>query len=196
MSRSEPDDRTRFEALYGGSRADLLAYFLRRVEQSADAADLLTETFLVAWRRIDRVPAGPDGRLWLFGVARKVLANHRRAERTGQQLATTLRGVLTVQAGHRAGSEPDTATVLAVRAALDRLTPADREVMMLTAYEEFTPGEIAHVTGRSAASVRVRLHRARRRVAADLNLPAEGRTGDGGAPWASVVQLRDSTSTP
>ncbi len=157
-------DRLRFERLFVEHRRDLLAYFVRRADPT-DAADLLAETFLVAWRRLDVVPDDDAARLWLFGVARNTLRNHQRATRTARDLAAALQEVL-ARAPH-----PDAVSTVAlsVRAALDALNPPDREVMMLAVYEELTPAEISQVTGRSAASVRVRLHRARRRVAAQLD---------------------------
>ena len=59
----------------------MLGYALRRTDNTDDAADVLAETFLVAWRRPDEIPPGPQARLWLYGTARRVLANQRRAER-------------------------------------------------------------------------------------------------------------------
>jgi hypothetical protein len=50
---------------YRTYRAD---YALRRTLSPDDAADILAETFLVAWRKLDQVPSGPDARLWLFGL--------------------------------------------------------------------------------------------------------------------------------
>ncbi len=156
-------NRARFEALYATHRRDLLAYFLRRAEPS-DAADLLAETFLVAWRRLDAVPAEKDARLWLFGVGRHQLANQRRALQSAREVSVMLKGALVAASPHG----PDVSTGIAVRQALDRLNPADRETMMLTVYEELTPTEIAEVTGRTVAAVRARLHRARRRIAREL----------------------------
>lgn len=161
---SSGSDRLRFERLYAEHRRDLLGYFLRRADPT-DAADLLAETFLVAWRRLDAVPDGEAARLWLFGVARNTLRNHRRSTRSALDLAAALQDAL-ARAPH-AGA--DSALALSVRAALDGLNPPDREVMMLAVYEELTPAEISQVTGRTAASVRTRLHRARRRVAAQLD---------------------------
>ena len=69
----------RYGRLYRDQGRAVLAYALRRVGDPEDAADVVAETFLVAWRRIDAVP---DHELpWLFGVARKVIANQRRGER-------------------------------------------------------------------------------------------------------------------
>ncbi|MCW2725204.1 MAG: polymerase subunit sigma-24 [Frankiales bacterium] len=163
---SRPDERTaRFEHLYTLHRRDLLAYFLRRAAP-ADAADLLSECFVVAWRRIDVIPGGLNGRLWLFGVARNVLSNHQRAEQSSRHLAGELQLALSTAAETAAS---DVSVAVVVREALEALGDADREVMMLTVYEELTPTEIAEVTGRSRASVRVRLHRARRKLTRELD---------------------------
>jgi hypothetical protein len=63
----------RFTGLLERTHTDLLAYALRRVAEPSDAADVVADTYLVAWRRLDQVPADAE-RPWLFGVARKVLA--------------------------------------------------------------------------------------------------------------------------
>ena len=76
-SGTEHEDR--FRRLYTANFAALLAYALRRVEQHEDAADVVAETFLVAWRRGPELPAGDEVRLWLYGAARRVLANHQHA---------------------------------------------------------------------------------------------------------------------
>jgi len=65
--------------MYAAHRVPLLGYALRRTDNTDDAADVLAETFLAAWRRLDEVPRGDEARLWLYGTARRVLANHRRA---------------------------------------------------------------------------------------------------------------------
>lgn len=57
------------------------------MDDPADAADAVAETFLVAWRRLGEVPDGREARLWLFGVCRRVLANHRRGELRRRHLA-------------------------------------------------------------------------------------------------------------
>src|SRR4051812_45380867 len=80
----------RFGRLYRDQARAILAYALRRVEGPEDAADVVAETFLVAWRRLDEVPNDAGARLWLFGVARRVIANRYRAERRRARLAERL----------------------------------------------------------------------------------------------------------
>lgn len=70
------DDR--FRVLYAAHLNAILGYALRRVAAPEDAADVVAETFLIAWRRCADVPPGGEARLWLYGVARRVLANHVR----------------------------------------------------------------------------------------------------------------------
>src|ERR1700753_2519155 len=83
--------QARFESVYAASQAAILGYALRRTASPDDAADILAETFLVAWRRLDDLPDGEDARLWLYGVARRVLANYYRGERRRTALAGRLR---------------------------------------------------------------------------------------------------------
>jgi len=79
-SRAEDaDHRLAFDRLYDTHARAVLAYALRRTASADDAEDAASETFIVAWRRLDRVPGVDEALPWLFGVARKVLANPRRA---------------------------------------------------------------------------------------------------------------------
>jgi RNA polymerase sigma-70 factor (ECF subfamily) len=160
-----PDER--FAALFARTHQPLLGYALRRVSDPADAADVVAETFLVAWRRLDDVPEGEAARPWLFGVARRVLANLYRGERRRDALADRLREQLTevvVEA-----PDPDTPALAALR----RLPDADQEVLRLVAWEELARDEIALVLGVSRATVRVRLHRARRRLREQMDRMAQ-----------------------
>ena len=81
---SPPSDadqrRHRFEAVYAAYHGPVLGYVLRRTGNPDDAADVLADTFLTAWRRLEDLPPEPAARLWLYGVARRVLANHRRGD--------------------------------------------------------------------------------------------------------------------
>src|SRR3954452_6184076 len=71
----------RFRRLYKEHGREILAYALRRADGAEDAADVVAETFLVAWRRLEDVPPGAQARLWLYGVARRALAHQRRGGR-------------------------------------------------------------------------------------------------------------------
>jgi RNA polymerase sigma factor (sigma-70 family) len=156
------DDRRRFESLFDAHRRAVLAYALRRVDDPADAADVVAETYLTAWRRLGDVPAEPLP--WLLGVARRVLANQRRGARRRTGLAERL--------GHELAAQPlapPSDSDLAVRRALSRISDEDREVLLLAGWEGLTPAEIATVVGLRAVTVRSRLHRARRRLRAELD---------------------------
>src|SRR5262249_25660963 len=97
--------RSRFEALYAAHGRAILGSALRRVSRPADAADVVAEPFLVAWRRLDDVPPGAEARPWLSGVARRTLANHRRGERRRQRLGQRL-GAAVGDLVPGAGTEP------------------------------------------------------------------------------------------
>jgi RNA polymerase sigma factor (sigma-70 family) len=166
-AHDEAADQERFEEIYTGTRVAVLAYLIRRTATVEDAADLLSEVYLVAWRRIGAVPRGAEARLWLFGVARRVLANQRRRARSEVELAAAIATALHTAAGHEVAG-PDGGRADELLAALAALSKADRELLMLSGWEELTPAEIAVVLGRPAGLVRVRLHRARVRLRATL----------------------------
>ncbi|WP_250038337.1 RNA polymerase sigma factor [Paractinoplanes maris] len=157
---SETDDEC-FRRVYAGTFEPLLAYAVRRVEHPEDAADVVAETFLIAWRRAGDLPEGDEVRLWLYGVARRVLANQHRGGRRRERLAARLRECLTTVVADPAAEASRRVTV---RAALARLGELDREVLRLTAWEGLEPREVAEVLGISAAAVRTRLSRARARL--------------------------------
>ena len=152
----------RFRRLYSANFESLLAYALRRVDQPDDAADVVAETFLVAWRRSRELPPDGEARLWLYGVARRVLANHHRGgarrERLGERLRLRLKATVAVDPGSEV---PDRLTI---QAALAQLGELDREVLTLTVWEGLEPRDAAAVLGLNAATVRRRLSRARLRL--------------------------------
>jgi RNA polymerase sigma-70 factor (ECF subfamily) len=148
-----------FSQLFERTHVALLGYAVRRVGDPADAADVVAETYLVAWRRLEDVPTGHDARPWLFGVARRVLANHYRGERRRLALADRLRDSL-----HQAVPPPEVHEPTLVERAVERLGDDDRELLHLLAWEELAREEIAVAMGLTRAAVRVRLHRARARL--------------------------------
>ncbi|MGH9213208.1 MAG: RNA polymerase sigma factor [Acidimicrobiales bacterium] len=167
--------REQFELLYRAHVRPLVAYALRRVDQPEDAADVVAETMLVAWRRQNDVPAGDEARLWLFGVARRVLANHRRGVGRRSQLGERLRQVLRdgIDLDHSDGVVAD----LVVRATLAEMSEIEREILQLTAWEGLEPQEAAVVLSISPATARSRLHRARGRLRRRLEV-ADLETGE------------------
>lgn len=118
------DRRERFERLYTAHYPEILAYVHRRTGSPDDAADAIAETFMTAWRRLDDIL--DNARLWLYGAARRVLANQRRGESRRIALAARLRAELAAWA--EPPGEPDTS---AVRDAFRRLTDDDRELLSL-----------------------------------------------------------------
>jgi len=162
--QDEAGRRRRFEVLYAQYRAPVLGYIVRRIDRLDEASDVLAETFLVAWRRLDQVPDGERAGLWLYGVVRRNLANHRRGERRRTQLADRLRAE--ISAGGAIGEPPGAGTAGAV--AFRSLCDEDRELLALSGWEGLDPGEIGVVLGCSRNAARIRLHRARRRLRAAL----------------------------
>ena len=160
--------RAKMDALFTAHAADVYAFALRRTSRTA-AQDVVSETFLVAWRRFDSVPDAP--RPWLLGVARRVLANQRRMD--GRQIAVRTRlGSPKPMASQQ--DAPELAESAAqtsdsnVLAALAALTPSERDAITLVAWDGLTAEEAAIVLGCSRAAFYVRMHRARRRLAAAL----------------------------
>jgi RNA polymerase sigma factor (sigma-70 family) len=162
---SSPDGRRRrFEQIYAANHVPVLGYVLRRTDSPDDAADVIAETFLTAWRRLDNIPAGDQARLWLYGVARRVLANHHRGERRRSALAERLRADLAAAPPPRQLS----GELAGLAGAFRRLPAADRELLALAGWEGLDAGQIAVTLGCSRNAARIRLHRARRRITAEL----------------------------
>jgi RNA polymerase sigma-70 factor (ECF subfamily) len=159
------DDAVLFEGLYRGCYEDLLRYALRRTSRPEMAADVVADTFLVAWQRLGDIPRD-KARAWLFGVARNVLANQHRAARRGAELAARLRNELAQITVARADVPVEIST------ALQALPPADQELLRLVAWEGLSAEELAVVLDCSTNAARIRLHRARSRFAEALQAPS------------------------
>ena len=157
--------RERFEILYRGLYEPISGYVLRRAASPEDGAEVIAETFATLWRRLDSCPPDEEVRPWLFGVARRVLANQRRGDRRRSALAERLTSELDPTAPAHApavGADPRVAR------AFSTLSEADREVLALLAWEGLTREELAVALGASRSVARLRLHRARRRFEAAL----------------------------
>ena len=150
--------REQFEQLYREHAGAVLAYSRRRTTREA-ADDVVADVFLIAWRRVDDVPAEPLP--WLLGVARRVLANQRRGEYRGAALRDRIRGQQVSGVGAAVGDDGPSAAVRA----LWSLDASDQELLMLIAWDRLTRAQAAEALGVSVGTLAVRLHRARRRLA-------------------------------
>lgn len=169
----------RFRHLFDSNYRSLTAYALRRTNARADADDVVSETFAVAWRRFDALPQGDhDQRLWLYGVARRILANQRRGVARAQRLALRLESEVDQVAPPDAAIETasDAAAVLHAMRLLDE---SDQELLRLALWEELRHSDIAKVMGISVPNVAVRLHRAKRKLRARFEGSVQGRAGAG-----------------
>lgn len=159
--------RERFRRMYDATYGPVLGYVRRRTDTLDDAHDVVSETFLTAWRRLEEVPEGDRARLWLFGTARRLLANHHRGRRRRQRLADRLQVEFTSTDGGGADGSGAADRQL-IAQAFDELHETDQEVLILAGWEQLDAGQIAEVLGCARTTARVRLHRARRRFAAGL----------------------------
>ena len=152
-------DRTRaFREIYDTHHAAVCAYFARRTAYD-DVEDLAAETFMVAWRKMPKRLEEPLP--WLYAVARRVLANHRRK--------TARRSGPLPPPGPAAPDPADLAGDRGLAAAFAALSERDREAIRLVAWEDLSIKDAARAAGCSASAFAVRLSRARARLDRALN---------------------------
>jgi RNA polymerase sigma factor (sigma-70 family) len=167
MSGGDQQRRAAFERLFTTHYWAVRAYVLRRAPASA-ADDVVAETFVVAWRRFGSLSDDPLP--WLLGVARRSLANHHRSERRRGALMTRL---LSTGSDPDPGWEPPAEMGVELAAAMAALPAREREALLLVAWEGLDSTRAAEAAGCTPAAFRVRLHRARQRVATVLEAGAD-----------------------
>jgi RNA polymerase sigma factor (sigma-70 family) len=154
----------RFDDLYRQHYDAIERYVRRRVDDAA-VSDVVAEIFAVAWRRLEEVPPGEEARLWLYGVARNLVANTLRGSGRAYRL---IEKVAANSAAHGDAVADDHADAVALRltvaAAFDRLAPADQEILRLIVWEGLTLRAAAAVLGCGVTSAAMRLNRARHRL--------------------------------
>ena len=155
----------RFEQIYEEHRDAIRAYVRRRAPEDL-VEDVVADVFVVALRRIDDVPT-PE-LPWLYGVARKTLANARRRTHTAP-------------VGYEVAHDPEPVADPQLARAFAELSDADREVLRLVAWEGLSLRDAAHVLGCSHVACRVRYHRAKSRLATRLAAAASFRPEPKGA---------------
>lgn len=164
--------RYRFETVVSDV-FDPLQRYLRRRLPADQVDDVLSDTLLVMWRRLDDIPR--DAALpWCYSVARKNVANRRRSDRRRLALVEKL----AAQLNPINGGEPED---LELEEALATLPEADRELLHLWAWEQLEPREIAIVTGLTANAVSLRLTRAKKKLEKEMtrqNPTGAGHTRD------------------
>ncbi|MFI6392536.1 RNA polymerase sigma factor [Nonomuraea sp. NPDC050540] len=159
------DPEERFTNLYDRHYRNVLGYALLRAEP-AMAEDLTSETFLIAWRRLDDLPDQPLP--WLLGVMRNLLRNQRVRRLRSDELIARLTGLSSFVEGDVAERVTGRQEALAVLASLSE---QDVEAVVLANWYGLTPAQAAQAAGCSPRTYNVRLHRARRRLADALKLP-------------------------
>jgi RNA polymerase sigma factor (sigma-70 family) len=162
----------RFKALYEENFAPVASYLLARTDREV-AAEALSKTFEVAWRRLGDVPESTLP--WLLGVARRVLADERRAE--GRRDALVER--IVASGGSRSVDDPGELVARRDRAleALARLPATQREALLLVAWDGLTELQAAESMGLSRGAFALRVHRARRRLRMALK-PEQAESAD------------------
>lgn len=157
----------RFRRLFDQYSQKVYVYCRRRTDAET-ARECASEVFLIAWRRIDDVPPDDRALRWLYGVARRVLANTYRSQRRFHRLVLRLGGLR--------GDVAATPETIVVRRAEDqeildalaRLRPQDQELLRLAVWEELPHAVIGEVFGCSAHAIDQRLRRAENRLAGEL----------------------------
>jgi RNA polymerase sigma-70 factor (ECF subfamily) len=168
--------RARLERLYEAHAGSVRGYLRQRTDATT-ADDLLSDVFVVAWRRLEQIP--PEPLPWLLVCARNLLANSHRGDRRRAALLSRL-------------SDPAVRSTIYVEddvgrlaEAFARLSERDREALLLIAWDALSPEEAAAVLGCSRRAFAMRLHRARKRLAATLS------AADHPEPWTMMEACGD-----
>ena len=177
----------RFEDIVDEVFEPLQRYLYRRMP--ADSVDdVLSETLMVVWRRLDEVPS--DASLpWCYGVARRVLSHHRRGDQRRLRLVDRLTAEPPSVATDPQGVDDGDPHL---EAALEQLSDQERELIHLWAWEQLEPREIASVIDSTPNAISLRLTRAKQKLANSLerqNRPASGHSPDKQVPESSVGEM-------
>jgi RNA polymerase sigma-70 factor (ECF subfamily) len=191
----EGEQAERFKILYDSTRARLFAYALRRTGSPEDAADVTAEVFTIAWQKWGQVPDNDPQILWLYAVARRVLANrYRKMEHQGEvfeKLRTEARRSFSDSASSALEESMLGAEVFA------GLKEPDREILMLSGWEGLNASQLAYTLACSPIAARIRLHRARTRLTTALGAAGLGdRTSPLDVPDEPVITHTEGLREP
>lgn len=152
----------RFTRIYE-EHYDAVERYVRRRADDAFVRDVVAEVFLVVWRRFDEVPSDPLP--WLYGTARRVLANELRGDRRRTQLVVRVAENVPTEIDDHA---EDVVGLVSMAAAMDRLSEPDQEALRLVAWEELNLRDAARAAGCSITAFAMRLNRARNRLRKEM----------------------------
>jgi RNA polymerase sigma factor (sigma-70 family) len=161
-----PSRVNRFETVYAEHYGVILAYAIRRTHSRDDAQDVVAEVFTTAWRRLDRLPREPGDLLWLYGIARRIVARHHRGRLRRSRL--NIRLVLEHSRWATQTIDEEQPRIETLRLAIERLPSRDREALKLVMWDRLSQEEAAQILGCSANTLGVRLHRARIRLKQEI----------------------------
>jgi RNA polymerase sigma-70 factor (ECF subfamily) len=175
----------RFHALFEEHYRAVARFLRTRGHDPADADDLIAGTFEVVWRNMEKVPPGREALPWLLGIARNLSRNARRKSQREASFVNDLTATTLPWDELPIQDREESAVVLA---ALAQLRPADRDLILLVAWDELTPAQAAQVLGLRPVTARSRLHRARQRLRALLQ--------ESPVPSTDAVQTCSSGDVP
>ncbi|HVR31270.1 MAG TPA: sigma-70 family RNA polymerase sigma factor [Acidimicrobiia bacterium] len=163
--------RDRFEQLAGEVYEPLQRYARRRVDPDV-VDDVVSDVMMTLWRRLDDVP--PNARLpWAYGVARRAIANQRRAA------SRHLKLLRRVEAEPPAPTATDIPLDAELQAGLDQLSESDRDLLRLWAWEHLEATELSVVLGLTPNAASIRLHRAKKKLAENLEVARKNEMSSG-----------------
>ena len=167
--RSNNEEWNRFDDVYNATFSSVYAYCVRRTRSRADTDDAVSDTFLVAWRRRNELFAADHPVAWLYGVARRVLANQRKATERRNRTEERATGFASLTASDNPARDAEHRVQLgSVLDAMATLDDRDQELLLLAAFEQLSHAEMAIVVGARAETIKSRLYRARVRLQEQL----------------------------
>jgi RNA polymerase sigma-70 factor (ECF subfamily) len=162
LARASDGNESAFRELYERHVGAVRGYLVGRVGPDA-VDDIMNETFTTAWRTAARFDAtATSARPWLYGIATNVLARHREREARWIERQRLARTPLVAHETTAYDLDPELAR------AVGALSPALRDVLLLSALGELDPVEVARALQIRPSTARVRLLRARRQLRRSL----------------------------
>lgn len=164
MNSEELSDAARFTRIYRETYPKVLTYMRRRTDEGA-APDLTAEVFTRAWRKRSDLWRAKTPLAWLYGISRNVVLEFYRSRGHDQEAMQALEHNVVQHADKNDAVDQ----ALDIAAALKTMHEKDREILLLSAWEDLEGADLGAVLGVSAGAARVRLHRARARLTKTLN---------------------------